>query len=182
MCVRRAVLLKRAIANPGSPRAGECAIGHKIANDDILAAAFFRSLLALDAAASLPAQPFFARTSPACWRRALCRHFEEIPPPPAASPGSHNGRLADMYLPETTGAGCGFLDYDNDGWMDIYLVNSGACDFYNLRNAVAQRSLPQQSRRHVYRRHRESRRAPEAATAWASPSAITTATASPTSM
>ena len=45
-----------------------------------------------------------------------------------------------MYLPETTGAGCGFLDYDNDGWMDIYLVNSGKCDFYDpqppLRNAL----------------------------------------------
>src|SRR5207253_1181380 len=38
------------------------------------------------------------------------------------------------------GAGCGFLDYDNDGWMDIYLVNSGPCDFYappsRLRNAL----------------------------------------------
>ena len=45
-----------------------------------------------------------------------------------------------MYLPETTGAGCGFLDYDNDGWMDLYLVNSGACDFFKpdppLRNAL----------------------------------------------
>lgn len=32
-----------------------------------------------------------------------------------------------------------FFDYDNDGWMDIYLVNSGACDFFRsqkpLRNA-----------------------------------------------
>ena len=38
------------------------------------------------------------------------------------------------------GAGCAFLDYDNDGWMDIYLVNSGPCDFYTpkqpLRNAL----------------------------------------------
>ena len=45
-----------------------------------------------------------------------------------------------MYEPETLGAGCAFLDYDNDGWMDIYLVNSGKCDFYtppqSLRNAL----------------------------------------------
>lgn len=45
-----------------------------------------------------------------------------------------------MYEPETLGAGCAFLDYDNDGWMDIYLVNSGKCDFYTpsrpLRNAL----------------------------------------------
>ncbi|MDE3179688.1 MAG: CRTAC1 family protein [Acidobacteriota bacterium] len=51
-----------------------------------------------------------------------------------------NGRSPEYYLPETTGAGCAFLDYDNDGWMDIYLVNSGRSDFYNpvppLRNAL----------------------------------------------
>jgi hypothetical protein len=44
------------------------------------------------------------------------------------------------HLPETVGAGCAFFDYDNDGWMDIYLVNSGPCDFFNpsppLRNAL----------------------------------------------
>lgn len=44
------------------------------------------------------------------------------------------------HLPETVGPGCAFLDYDNDGWMDIYLVNSGPCDFYQpphpLRNAL----------------------------------------------
>ena len=43
-------------------------------------------------------------------------------------------------MPETSGAGCAFLDFDNDGWMDIYLVNSGKCDFYDpphpLRNAL----------------------------------------------
>lgn len=45
-----------------------------------------------------------------------------------------------MYMPETVGPGCAFLDYDNDGWMDIYLMNSGPCDFYTpprpLRNAL----------------------------------------------
>ena len=38
-----------------------------------------------------------------------------------------SGRSSESYLPETTGAGCGFIDYDNDGWMDIYLVNSWVC-------------------------------------------------------
>jgi hypothetical protein len=51
-----------------------------------------------------------------------------------------NGRSPQYYLLETTGAGCAFIDYDNDGWMDIYLVNSGKCDFYDpqppLRNAL----------------------------------------------
>jgi enediyne biosynthesis protein E4 len=51
-----------------------------------------------------------------------------------------NGKSPDKYLPETTGAGCAFLDYDNDGWLDIYLVNSGKCDFFTpnppLRNAL----------------------------------------------
>ena len=51
-----------------------------------------------------------------------------------------SGKSPQHYLPETTGAGCAFLDYDNDGWMDIYFVNSGKCDFFDpnplLRNAL----------------------------------------------
>jgi hypothetical protein len=67
--------------------------------------------------------------------------FEEVPVTKSGITWQHvNGRSADYYLPETTGAGCAFLDYDNDGWMDIYLVNSGKCDFYDpkpaLRNAL----------------------------------------------
>ncbi|HZT57907.1 MAG TPA: CRTAC1 family protein [Pyrinomonadaceae bacterium] len=37
----------------------------------------------------------------------------------------HNsGAAGKKYLPETMGAGAAFLDYDNDGWQDILLVNS----------------------------------------------------------
>jgi len=67
--------------------------------------------------------------------------FEEIPPSASGITWVHTAGLSSsMYLPETGGAGCAFLDYDNDGWMDIYLVNSGKCDFYTpqqrLRNAL----------------------------------------------
>jgi hypothetical protein len=37
----------------------------------------------------------------------------------------HNsGAFGGKFLPETLGSGCAFLDYDNDGWQDILLVNS----------------------------------------------------------
>lgn len=36
----------------------------------------------------------------------------------------HNsGAFGAKYLPETLGSGCAFLDYDNDGWQDILLIN-----------------------------------------------------------
>src|SRR3954454_18053013 len=37
----------------------------------------------------------------------------------------HNsGRAGKKYLPETVGSGGAFLDFDNDGWPDILLINS----------------------------------------------------------
>ena len=35
-----------------------------------------------------------------------------------------NGAKGDYHLPETIGAGGAFFDYDNDGALDLYLVNS----------------------------------------------------------
>jgi enediyne biosynthesis protein E4 len=67
--------------------------------------------------------------------------FEEIAASVSGISWTHvSGRSPMAHLPETVGAGCAFLDYDNDGWMDIYLVNSGRCDFYEpsqpLHNAL----------------------------------------------
>jgi hypothetical protein len=47
----------------------------------------------------------------------------------------HNsGAFGEKYLPETMGPGCAFLDYDNDGWMDILFVNG--MDWPGHRRAV----------------------------------------------
>jgi hypothetical protein len=67
--------------------------------------------------------------------------FEEVSSKLSGISWSHNNaHTPERFLPETVGAGCAFLDYDSDGWMDIYLVNSGAADFYTpagpLKNAL----------------------------------------------
>src|SRR6478609_1307030 len=35
-----------------------------------------------------------------------------------------SGAFGKKYLPETLGSGVAFLDYDNDGWQDLFFVNS----------------------------------------------------------
>jgi enediyne biosynthesis protein E4 len=35
----------------------------------------------------------------------------------------NNGAVGKKWLPETMGTGCAFIDYDNDGYPDILLVN-----------------------------------------------------------
>src|SRR6266545_1802340 len=67
--------------------------------------------------------------------------FEEIPPAASGISWVHENAMSkEHYLPEALGPGCAFLDYDNDGWMDLYLVNSGPTDFYKpkqpIRNAL----------------------------------------------
>lgn len=57
--------------------------------------------------------------------------FERITPEKSGLKWVHeNGMSAQRYLPESLGPGVAFVDYDCDGWMDIFLVNSGKCDFY----------------------------------------------------
>ena len=53
----------------------------------------------------------------------------------------HNNAQSDArHIPEAVGPGCAFIDYDNDGWMDILFINSGSSDFFTpatpLRNAL----------------------------------------------
>ena len=94
---------------------------------------------ALTAWASLAGVPAAAQAEHADAGTAI--RFESVPPASSGIQWSHvNGMSDARHLPETVGAGSAFLDFDGDGWMDIYLVNSGPSDFFepdrDLSNAL----------------------------------------------
>lgn len=39
-----------------------------------------------------------------------------------------SGSPAKQHLPESMSGGVGFIDYDNDGWLDVYLVNGSTLE------------------------------------------------------
>jgi len=50
--------------------------------------------------------------------------FEDVSEKAGLSQWTHKmGTPAKNYIIETKGSGVGLIDYDNDGWLDIYVVN-----------------------------------------------------------
>jgi len=47
-----------------------------------------------------------------------------------------NAATAEKYLIETMGAGCGWIDYDTDGFLDLYLVNGAATRLYKPKHSL----------------------------------------------
>lgn len=87
--------------------------------------------------------PFLTSAVPRIVQAAESPHypFTEVPSSASGITWVHTSGISpEKYLPQSTGAGCAFLDYDNDGWMDLYFVNSGKCDIFTptqpLRNAL----------------------------------------------
>ena len=71
--------------------------------------------------ASHTAKPV-ARQAPS--GRPFNAHFVDV----AASAGLtaptiYGGVESKKYILESTGCGCAFIDYDNDGWMDVFLLS-----------------------------------------------------------
>jgi enediyne biosynthesis protein E4 len=65
-----------------------------------------------------------AQAKPAASGRPFNAHFTDV----ATAAGLHapviyGGVDSKKYIMEANGCGCAFLDYDNDGWMDIFLLS-----------------------------------------------------------
>ena len=97
-----------------------------------------------------------------------------------------NGASAEKYLVETMGSGAAFLDYDNDGWIDLFVVDGGSVCAGGtgldiaFRRQARHRLFRQRGRRPLQRRDGGSGSC-IASTAWAPAPATWTATGAPTS-
>src|SRR5262245_36822024 len=47
-----------------------------------------------------------------------------------------NAATPEKYLIETMGAGCAWIDFNQDGLLDIYLVNSAATTAYRPKRSL----------------------------------------------
>ena len=59
-----------------------------------------------------------------------------------------SGSAEKDYIIETTGSGVALLDFDGDGWLDVYLVNGSTLE-PRPDGRAARGALPQQRRPHV---------------------------------
>ena len=62
--------------------------------------------------------------------------FIDVARPAGISFVHDNAASPDKYLIETMGAGCAWIDYDQDGLLDLYLVNSAATKLYTPKHAL----------------------------------------------
>ena len=55
--------------------------------------------------------------------------FEDVSEKAGLTRWTHRmGTPEKKYIVETKGSGVGLIDYDNDGWLDIYIVNGSTVD------------------------------------------------------
>jgi hypothetical protein len=75
-------------------------------------------------------------------------HFSNIAAIAGIDFQHQNGATPEKYLPETMGGGGLIFDYDDDGWLDIFLVNSGS---------LVDKRVVARVRHHLYRNNGDGR-------------------------
>ncbi len=61
---------------------------------------------------------------PAPSQRPFSAHFVDVAQDAGLhAPVIYGGADTKKYIVESTGCGCAFIDYDNDGWMDIFILS-----------------------------------------------------------
>ena len=79
--------------------------------------------LAFIAAALLLAPSWGLWAEPA--RKSSSELFTDVSRQAGITWSHFNGQSQDRFLIEASCGGVAFLDYDNDGWLDIFFVNGG---------------------------------------------------------
>ncbi len=92
-------------------------------------------------------------------------HFVDITAASGVSFQHIASHTSKKYLLETMGSGVALFDYDNDGRLDIFLVNGATLQDPTRKGADPAEDRPQrmepalspETRRHIRRRYRQSR-------------------------
>ena len=82
-----------------------------------------KNLLKLNSSLSLTILLFLVATISPNFSVAQQIHFRDITKQAGIHFTHNDGAFGKKWLPETMGPGCAFIDYDNDGYPDILLVN-----------------------------------------------------------
>ena len=56
-------------------------------------------------------------------------------------PVIYGGEEAKKYIVESMGSGCAFIDYDNDGWMDLFIRRRTAVETPNAAEIVFTKTI-----------------------------------------
>lgn len=79
----------------------------------------------------------------------------------------NNGAFGLKLMPESAGSGCAFLDYDNDGYQDIFLVNSRDWTDAEIADYKNGKWLPSELNYHKF--HQQKGNNARALTKWVPP-------------
>jgi hypothetical protein len=105
----------------------------------------------LSALAAIPAGNLLGRVLPHAMPPPL---FEDVTAKSGIRFKHESSLTSQKYLPESMGAGVAMLDYDNDGWLDLFFVNGARIQDPMPRGASLDKSDPSFWNR-LYRNNRD---------------------------